>query len=42
MGLQVDDIIRVPRSALRGTDQLMFVDDDNRLRIRQFPSRRRF
>jgi RND family efflux transporter MFP subunit len=34
-GLQVDDIIRVPRSALRGTDQLMFVDDDNRLRIRQ-------
>ena len=34
-GLQVDDVIRVPRSALRGADQLMFVDDDNRLRIRQ-------
>ena len=33
-GLVVDDVIRVPRSALRGNNQLMFVDDDNRLRIR--------
>lgn len=33
-GLVVDDVIRVPRSALRGNDQLMFVDDDDRLRIR--------
>ena len=33
-GLSVDNIIRVPRSALRGSDQLMFVDDENRLRIR--------
>lgn len=33
-GLSVDDIIRVPRSALRGTDQLMFVDVEGRLRIR--------
>lgn len=33
-GLQVDDVIRVPRSALRGSDQLMFVDGENTLRIR--------
>jgi RND family efflux transporter MFP subunit len=33
-GLVVDDLIRVPRSALRGNNQLMFVDDENRLRIR--------
>jgi len=33
-GLVVDNVIRVPRSALRGNNQLMFIDDDNRLRIR--------
>jgi len=33
-GLSVDNVIRVPRSALRGNDQLMFVGDDKRLRIR--------
>ena len=33
-GLQVDGIIRVPRSTLRGGNQLMFVDDENKLRIR--------
>ena len=33
-GLTVDGIIRVPRSALRGSNQLVFVDDDDRLRIR--------
>jgi len=33
-GLMVDGVIRVPRSALRGSNQLMFVDDENRLRIR--------
>jgi RND family efflux transporter MFP subunit len=34
-GTTVEDIIRVPREALRGNSQLMFVDDENRLRIRQ-------
>jgi hypothetical protein len=33
-GLTVDNVIRVPRSALRGSNQLMFINDDNRLRIR--------
>ncbi|MFQ6003925.1 MAG: efflux RND transporter periplasmic adaptor subunit [Woeseia sp.] len=33
-GLTVEDVIRVPRSALRGNDQLMFVDDEDRLHIR--------
>lgn len=33
-GAAVDNIIRVPRAALRGSDQLVFVDDDDRLRIR--------
>jgi multidrug efflux pump subunit AcrA (membrane-fusion protein) len=33
-GLIVENVIRIPRSALRGNDQLMFVEDDNRLRIR--------
>jgi len=32
-GATVDNIIRVPRSALRGNNQLMFVDADNRLRM---------
>jgi RND family efflux transporter MFP subunit len=34
-GTSVDDVIRVPREALRGNSQLMFIDDENRLRIRQ-------
>ena len=34
-GLTVDNVIRVPRSALRANNQLMFVDDDNRLQIRR-------
>jgi RND family efflux transporter MFP subunit len=34
-GTSVDEIIRVPREALRGNNQLMFVDDESRLRIRQ-------
>lgn len=33
-GVTLDGIIRVPRNALRGSDQLIFVDDDSRLRIR--------
>lgn len=33
-GSTLDGIIRVPRNALRGSDQLIFVDDDSRLRIR--------
>ncbi len=33
-GAVVDNIIQVPRSVLRGSDQLVFVDDDDRLRIR--------
>jgi hypothetical protein len=30
----VADVIPVPRSALRGSDQLLFIDDDNKLEIR--------
>ncbi len=33
-GLTVDNVIRVPRSALRGNNQLIIIDDDNRLRVR--------
>ena len=33
-GSSVEDIIRVPRSALRGSDQLVFVDEENRIRLR--------
>lgn len=33
-GSAVDGVIRVPRSALRGSDQLLFVDDENKIRIR--------
>lgn len=33
-GSTVDGIIRVPRTALRGSDQLIFVDEESRLRIR--------
>ena len=33
-GSTVEGVIRVPRTALRGSDQLIFVDDESRLRIR--------
>ena len=33
-GTSLDDVIRVPRQALREPDQLIFVDDDSQLRIR--------
>jgi multidrug efflux pump subunit AcrA (membrane-fusion protein) len=33
-GSTVSNVIRVPRTALRGNSQLMFVDADNQLRIR--------
>ena len=33
-GSAVDGVIRVPRSALRGSSQLLFVDDENKIRIR--------
>jgi len=33
-GRSLDDVIRVPRSALRAASQLLIVDDDNRIRIR--------
>ncbi len=33
-GTTLANVIRVPRSALRGNNQLMFVDEDNRLLIR--------
>jgi RND family efflux transporter MFP subunit len=34
-GTTVANAIRVPRSALRGNNQLMFIDAENRLRIKQ-------
>jgi len=33
-GSTVDGVMRVPRSALRGSNQLLFVDDENKIRIR--------
>jgi multidrug efflux pump subunit AcrA (membrane-fusion protein) len=33
-GRAMDNVIRVPRSALRAASQLLIVDDDNRIRIR--------
>jgi len=33
-GQQADDMIRVPRAAVRGADQLVFVDGEGRLQIR--------
>jgi multidrug efflux pump subunit AcrA (membrane-fusion protein) len=33
-GRAMDDVIRVPRSALRAASQLLIVDDGNRIRIR--------
>ena len=32
-GTTAQSVIRVPRTSLRGSDQLLFVDDDSRLRI---------
>lgn len=34
-GKQVPDLIRVPRSALRGQDELLFLDNENKLRIKK-------
>ncbi len=33
-GAAAENVIRVPRAVLRGSDELVFVDDDNKLRIR--------
>jgi multidrug efflux pump subunit AcrA (membrane-fusion protein) len=33
-GRKVDDVIRLPRSAIRDNNQVLVVDDDNRLRFR--------
>ena len=33
-GQQADDVIRVPRAAIRGADQLIFVDRKDQLEIR--------
>ncbi len=33
-GVSPGEMIRVPRSAIRGSNKLVFVDDDNRIRIR--------
>jgi hypothetical protein len=33
-GVSVDNIIKVPRISLRGQNQLLFVDEENKLRIR--------
>lgn len=33
-GATVENVIRVPRAALRGSDQLVFVDSENRVQIR--------
>lgn len=33
-GTTLDEVIRVPRSAVRGANQLLIVDDDNKLQIR--------
>ena len=34
-GSQAENVIRVPRSVVRGSDELVFVDDENTLRIRK-------
>lgn len=33
-GATVDNVIRIPRTALRGSDQVLVVDDENKIRIR--------
>jgi len=34
-GTSAKDVIQVPRAVIRGSDELLFVDDDNTLRIRK-------
>ena len=34
-GSEAENIIRVPRSVVRGSDELVFVDDESKLRIRK-------
>jgi RND family efflux transporter MFP subunit len=34
-GSEAENVIRVPRSVVRGSDELIFVDDDSKLRIRR-------
>ncbi len=34
-GAAADSVIRVPRAIVRGSDELVFVDDDNKIRIRK-------
>jgi multidrug efflux pump subunit AcrA (membrane-fusion protein) len=34
-GRTIHDVYRVPRSAIRGKDRLLVVDQENRLRLRQ-------
>jgi RND family efflux transporter MFP subunit len=34
-GISPGEMIRVPRTAIRGSNDLIFVDDDNRIRIRE-------
>ena len=34
-GREVDDVIRVPRSIVRGSIELLFVDDNSKIRIRE-------
>jgi hypothetical protein len=34
-GSTAENVIQVPRSVLRGSKELIFVDDDNKLRIRE-------
>ncbi|MEL7538237.1 MAG: efflux RND transporter periplasmic adaptor subunit [Pseudomonadota bacterium] len=34
-GITVNDVIRVPQAAVRGNNQLLMVDDENKLRIRE-------
>lgn len=34
-GISPGEMIRVPRTAIRGSNELIFVDDDNRIRIRE-------
>ena len=34
-GATIEDVIRVPREALRGASELMFIDEENRLRVRE-------
>jgi RND family efflux transporter MFP subunit len=33
-GIVVDDVVRIPRSLIRGNDQVIFVDADDKLRLR--------